>query len=163
MPTSEGDRIDYGDHGASGSLARGSMAVAASRRLVASLVIVALIDCACTHKTVTAPTPPVNQNPLIASLVAFPDIIGPSDSMIVVCEAGDPDGDALVYDWFTDSRFTIQGNVPSDHELYGTTSDAHVFYRNYVDPADTSAWVQCIVRDLKGGQAGRVVVVRVHS
>jgi hypothetical protein len=94
---------------------------------------------------------------------AFPDDVGPTDSSVVVCEATDVDGDTLVYDWFTDSRFTIKGYPPTVLEIYGTTSNAHVFYRNYVSPTDTTAWVQCIVRDLKGGAAGHVLTIRVHA
>jgi len=36
--------------------------------------------------------------PVIASLVAYPDSMGPSVSAVVVCTASDPDGDILVYD-----------------------------------------------------------------
>jgi hypothetical protein len=93
---------------------------------------------------------------------AFPDNVGPSDSTVVVCEATDADGDTLVYDWITDSRFVIKGNPPDVHELYETTSNAHVFYRNYVSPTDTTAWVQCIARDHKGGAAGYVLTIHVH-
>jgi hypothetical protein len=45
-----------------------------------------------------------NRSPIIFSLIVFPDIIGPTDSAIVICNAIDPDGDTLVYDWITDGK-----------------------------------------------------------
>jgi hypothetical protein len=130
-------------------------------RILAPLLVLLVVG-ACTKEPVTAPPPAQNHNPLILSLWAFPNDLGPADSMIVVCEATDQDGDTLVYDWFTDSRFIIAGNAADDHDLYNTFSKAHVFYRNYIFPGDTTGWVQCIVRDRKGGAAGRVLTVRVH-
>ena len=109
-------------------------------------------------KRSTAPViRPDNRSPAIQSLLAFPGRIGPGDSIIVVCEAFDADADTLVYDWFSDSRLVIKGNAPADHDLYEQRSNSHVFYYGWVSPSDTSAWVQCIVRDHKGGGVGRIV------
>ena len=82
--------------------------------------------------------------------------------MIVVCQADDPDADTLVYDWVIDGKFSIQGVGPDSSHLYNTLSNSRVFYRYAPNPIDTTAWVQCIVRDRKGGAAGRLVYVRLH-
>jgi len=103
-----------------------------------------------------------NRSPTIQSLLAFPARIGPGDSTIVVCQAFDADSDTLVYDWFSDSRLVIKGNAPADHDLYDQPSNSHVFYYGWVSPSDTSAWVQCIVRDHKGGGAGQIVNIALN-
>ena len=128
---------------------------------MAALLLLLLVG-ACKKGHITGPPPLQNHNPQILSLWAFPNSIGPTDSMVVVCQASDEDGDSLVYDWFTDSRFIIAGNNPSDHDLYNSPFNFHVFYRNYVSQTDTTAWVQCIVRDGLGGAAGQVLTVQVY-
>jgi hypothetical protein len=110
----------------------------------------------------TKPKQPQNRDPVIQSLIAFPTAIGPGDSTLVMCNATDPDGDALVYDWFTDSRLVIQGNQPADHDLYESPSKAHVFYHGPWPGLPDSAWVQCIVRDHRGGEVGRLVTILVN-
>lgn len=125
------------------------------------LVALALLVLACTKDRVTAPSP-VNHAPVISSMWSFPEVLGSQDSMIVACLASDADGDTLFYDWITDAHFVIKGNPPDNHHLYDSRSNTQVFIRDYVLPTDTVAWVQCIVRDHKGGADGRVLVVRVH-
>ena len=90
--------------------------------------------------------------PVIASLSASTDAIGPGDSTLVSCVATDANGDTLVYDWFTDSRLVIKGNSPADHHLFNSPFNSHIFYHGTVTPFD-SAWVECTVRDGKGGNA----------
>jgi hypothetical protein len=77
----------------------------------------------------------------------------------VVCDARDPGADSLVYDWFTDSRLVIKGARPGDYYLYNTPFNSHVFYRSTVVPVSDTAWVQCGVRDLRGGGASRFVSI----
>ncbi len=134
------------------------------RAYVMIALVLTLFVGACSHKNATAPARlrPANHNPVISSMWAFPDNVGPQDSMIVVCTASDADGDPLVYDWGTDSRFIIKGNVPADHDLYNSPNNWQVFYSNYLLPTDTMAWVACVVRDQKGGGTGQVLPVRVH-
>ena len=97
--------------------------------------------------------PPENRNPIILSVTAFPDTISATDSVIVMCNAIDPDGNALVYDWFTDSRLRIKGEPVDEGILYNTHENFHVFYAAHVNvPVDT-AWVSCEVRDGIGGVA----------
>jgi len=102
---------------------------------------------------------PVNGRPVILSLTAFPSAIGPTDSAIVVCDAMDPDADSLLYDWITDSRLTIKGARPGDHSLYSTRGSSRVFYRGTVVPVSDTAFVQCMVRDDRGGVDGRIVLI----
>jgi len=89
-------------------------------------------------------------------LIAFPSTIGSGDSTIVIATAADPDGDALVYDWVTDSRLIIKGNAPNDNERFGSPDAFQVFYYGAPLPQD-SAWVECTAQDRKGGVAVRMV------
>lgn len=99
------------------------------------------------------PVKPENLNPIIRSLTAFPEVIGPTDSVVIICNAVDPDGDTLVYDWITDGRLKVQGALSNEHFLYNTHENSHVFYPEAVrSPVDTP-WVQCFARDGKGGQS----------
>jgi hypothetical protein len=103
---------------------------------------------------------PTNQRPIVDSLIALPDTIGPSDSTVVTCFAWDPDGDSLVYDWQTDSRLLIQGNPPWNRFLNQQHSPSHTFYNaNLSNPINDSAWVYCKARDPWGGGAGRRVFI----
>ena len=94
-----------------------------------------------------------NNSPEILSLEVFPKTIGPSDSVIVICNAIDPDGDTLFYDWITDGRLKIKGALlQSDHWLYNSLENTRVFYPKagvVKTPIDTP-WIQCSVRDGRG-------------
>ena len=118
-------------------------------RLMA-LIPLALLSINCDNDN---PTKPENHDPIIKSLIAFPEIIGLTDSVVIICNAVDPDGDILVYDWITYGRLRVQGAIPSDHFLYNTHENSHVFYPGGAirSPVDTP-WVQCFARDGKGGQ-----------
>lgn len=104
----------------------------------------------------------MNSHPVIETLTAFPTAIGVGDSTIVICDASDADGDALVYDWITDCRLQIKGNAPDDHQLFNSPTNYHVFYHGCVIPFD-SAWVECDVRDARGGGAVRQVRILVNQ
>lgn len=101
---------------------------------------------------------PQNNNPEILSLDVFPDVVKPSDSLIVICEAIDPDGDTLVYDWITTGVVRIKGS--NYHYLYHTSENSRIFYApdssHATAPQDTF-WIQCVVRDVKGGGIGEIV------
>lgn len=100
------------------------------------------------------PVKPENHDPIILSLTVFPEVIGISDSAIVVCDAMDPDGDTLVFDWYTDGRIEFKGNPSWE---IGVRSNTHENYQivypvqapNF-PPVDT-VWVQVQARDGKGG------------
>ncbi len=102
------------------------------------------------------PTEPENHAPKIISLMVFPEIIGVNDSVIVICEAIDIDGDTLVYDWVTDSRLRIKGSPYT--WMYHTSKNSRVFYptKSVNLPLDT-VWVQCGVRDVKGGGDKKII------
>ena len=96
-----------------------------------------------------------NQRPVIFSLTIFPSIVGPNDSLIVICNAFDPDGDTLVYDWSTTGVVRIKGyNHPW---LFNSRNNSQIFFapdsQNISFPQDTF-WVQCFARDRKGGEDG---------
>jgi len=103
------------------------------------------------------PFKPPSRSASILSLIASPSVISRSESVTVTCNAIDPDGDVLVYDWITDGRLRIQGALPGEHSLFNTSANARVFYPAAVRaPADTP-WVQCSARDGKGGSGSAVV------
>ncbi len=108
------------------------------------------------------PVKPENQSPIITSVVVFPEVIGPNDSVLVVCNAMDPDGDTLVYDWLTDARLRIKGT--NFRWLYHTKNNSRIFYPTGVVklPRDT-VWVECSVRDVKGGADRKVVTIIVDQ
>ena len=102
------------------------------------------------------PDKPVNHNPVISSVVIFPQIVAPSDSLIVICNAVDPDGDTLVYDWYSlsGSIVKIKGAAPGDFVLYNTPENSRIFYApdsQYVGAPQDTFGLECAVRDLRGG------------
>ena len=105
---------------------------------------------------------PENRKPVIISLISFPEVIGPNDSVIVVCNAMDPDGDTLVYDWITSSRLRIKGANPSwDTRLFNTFENSRIFYPNKdLYPFDT-VWIQCFARDRKGKSDAKLIIFTV--
>jgi hypothetical protein len=97
-------------------------------------------------------TVPVNNNPVITSLTAFPSSVQPSDSFVVICSAYEPDGDSLFYDWFCTSGKISGAPSFSPHLLYNTKENIRVFYApdSLVVKID-SIKIVCSVRDGKGG------------
>ena len=126
----------------------------------AALPAIALAACvgACDMST---PLEPVNRSPVARSLVAFPTTLGVGDSAIVVCEATDPNGDTLAFDWSSDCRLLMQGNDGGRPTLY-SRGRSMVVYAGPCNraPLDTG-WVRCEVRDGRGGytSAGLVPIV----
>jgi hypothetical protein len=98
-----------------------------------------------------------NRSPVIFSLTVFPDVIGSSDSAIVICNAYDPDADTLVYDWITDAKLRIKGaNPPGDTRLFNTFENSRIFYPTQF--AIDTVWVQCFARDRKGKSDAELVL-----
>jgi hypothetical protein len=97
-----------------------------------------------------------NRSPVLHSVVLFPGVVAPNDSLIVVCDASDPDGDTLVYDWYalSGSILRIKNAYPGQIALYNTHRNSQIFYApdsmHVTAPRDTFA-IQCAVRDGKGG------------
>jgi hypothetical protein len=102
--------------------------------------------------------PRANHAPVISSLIADPDSIGPQDSLIVTCAATDSDSDPLVYDWFTDRRLRIKGANPSSY-LYSASHTQVFYYGSPVGSPDV-AWITCYARDQRGLSSSRQVSVR---
>lgn len=106
------------------------------------------------------PLVPANRRPQVQSLIAFPASFAHGDSAVIVCNATDPDGDELWYDWTSDCRLVKKG-ASSSGSAY-TRSNTLVVYAGAcaVAPLDTG-WVSCTVSDQRGGGrfAGIVKIV----
>ncbi len=123
------------------------------------LILITLFVSSCKENN---PVKPQNQSPVITSILVFPQTIEFTDSVLVVCNAIDPDGDTLVYDWITDSRLQIKGT--NESSLYHTSENSHIFYpTKYTHTPIDTVWVQCAVRDVKGGADRRVVRITVKQ
>ena len=96
---------------------------------------------------------PVNNDPIVTSINAFPTSVELSDSFAVICSAYEPDGDSLFYDWSCTSGATISGAHPiTPFILYHTTENIRIFYApDSVSSQIDSIRVDCHVRDGKGG------------
>jgi hypothetical protein len=104
------------------------------------------------------PVEPSNHYPVMSSLAVFPTAIGPTDSAIIVCNAMDPDGDTLVYDWITDARLRIKG-APAGVYHFNTFENSQVLYMGSpLLPIDT-AYIECTTRDRRGGAAQRTAIL----
>lgn len=123
------------------------------------ILAIALSVLGCDSKNSTQPT---NHPPIILDLTAFPARLGSGDSTVVICSATDVDNGPLVYDWTTDGRLLIKGANPGQLTLYNSPSPFHVFYHGPTTPFDT-AFVQCIVRDTKGGAVSSIVHILVNQ
>lgn len=119
-----------------------------SKALVACGALVVMLA-GCGVKT---PLQPVNRSPVVQSLVAFPSVLAPGDSAVVVCSATDPDGEAVVFDWYSDCRLLLKGFNGST--AFNRNSNSIVVYIGTCGnaPLDTG-WVSCEVRDGRGGGA----------
>jgi len=110
-------------------------------------------------------TSPQNHEPVIFSLMAFPEVARASDSILVVCQAMDADSDTLVYDWITDGRLRIRGAIEGEYSLYNTRESFMVFYPVPTvvhAPVDTP-WVQVFARDRRGMSEQQVIRFVIRS
>ena len=106
---------------------------------------------------------PVNHDPTVSSIVAFPNPAQQSDSILVICDARDQDADALTYDWSCGiHQASIKGAPPEKpYELIGTRDNKRVFYTPDSLPCvitpdsviclNSHAAIFCDVRDGRGG------------
>jgi len=109
-----------------------------------------------------SPTAPTNHSPVIRSLRCFPATIGPGDSAIAICDAFDPEGDPLFFDWVSDGKLRLAGAPPGEaHVLTSLHSSQVVYYGTPISPSDT-AFVQCIAYDDHGGSSGAIVKLPLH-
>ncbi len=112
-----------------------------------ALLLAAAIAASCAEDPATRPQ---NGRPVILALTAFPEDLCGSDSILVVCQATDPDNDTLGYDWFTDGRLKIRGVPEGLHFDYNTHEPFQVFYPDILHAPVDTVWVQCIARDRLG-------------
>lgn len=118
------------------------------------LITIMLLNINCSENLVNSE----NNAPIIFSLTAFPEVIEPADSVIIICNAMDPDGDTLVYDWITDGRVKIKGANDFDHFLYNTYENSRIVYPKNLNLLPDTLWVQCFARDVKGKSANSIVL-----
>jgi hypothetical protein len=130
---------------------------AASWRMMFTTLLAASVG-ACRNSN---PAAPVNHNPIISSVVLFPTVIGSTDSAIAICSASDPDGDSLVYDWVSDGRLRLK-DAPRGAYIYSSPRNSEVFYRAGILAPNDTALIWCYTRDLRGGQDGRLIALRLH-
>lgn len=127
-----------------------------SRRILVLLCSVSLagsvLGAACKKQPTGFILPP-NNPPAMDSLIASPSTLGAGESTMVRAYATDPDGDRLVYDWFTDSRLKINGALPWDNSLFNTDSSWRgVHNADLPNRINDTAWVRVRARDGKGGE-----------
>lgn len=116
-------------------------------KYVVALIILILIS-GCNQSTEP------NHDPVVNSIVAFPNQVHVSDSFAVFCSAYDADGDPLTYDWFcTNHGASIKGAPPDNpFELKNTRDNNMIFFAKDTLLHQTGhAAIFCDVRDGKGG------------
>ena len=130
------------------------------RRAVMTALVLAACLGACRTPTPLEPTYR-DQSPVVQSLTAFPTTLAPGDSAIVVCTATDPDGDTLYFDWYSDCRLLMKGDVLGDGAIYNRPQSLVVYAGTCNRPPVDTGWVHCEVRDGRGGfaEAGTVRIV----
>jgi hypothetical protein len=123
---------------------------------IALLITLSLFSIYCSDDN---PVKPENSNPVIFSLVAFPEIVKPNDSLIVICNAIDPDGDTLVYDWYAEGIIGIKG-LPwwGCCARFNTHENSQIFYAPdsiYVAVPQDTFRIEVAARVGKGGQVSK--------
>lgn len=113
------------------------------------ILITLLLNTTCSNEN---PIKSENQSPIILLLSVSPNLIYTQDSAIVLCNAFDPDGDTLVYDWITDGRLKIKEGQGDGHFLYNTYENSRTVYSKSLSnrPDVDTVWVQVFARDRKG-------------
>jgi len=102
--------------------------------ITATLALIIALSSACgpgpepTPTPTPTPTPGGNQPPIISSLTPAQTQVLPSDIIEIRCDASDPDGDTISYEWATTGgRFTENGRpviswiAPKDYGTYDIT------------------------------------------
>jgi hypothetical protein len=120
------------------------------KKIILPLVLGLIVIISCEDEIVK----PVNHHPIIFSLTVFPEVVNPSDSLIVICNAVDPDADTLVYDWYTIGVVKIKGARDNQSWLLHTYENSRIFYAPdsiYVSAPQDTFRVECATRDVKGG------------
>ena len=103
-----------------------------------------------------------NHNPVVNSIVAFPNAVQFSDSFAIFCSADDVDGDPLTYDWeCTNHGASIKGTSSENpFKLTNTNENFRIF--NAIDSIQYETYhaaIFCDVRDGKGGFKTVTIIV----
>src|ERR1051325_4277255 len=132
-----------------------------SRSVLASCIAVFALSGACDSSKPTAP--PQNRDPVINGASVAPSVVPVGDSALMICNASDPDGDAIVFDWYADGvdwyadGRILQKDAPDGVTRYSSPSDSQVvYYVRAVARLDT-ARIFCYARDRRGGEAGVLI------
>lgn len=120
------------------------------RRLAPPAALLILIGACGSDRT---PVTPTNRPPIIRSVSAQPETLALSDSTTITCDAIDPDGDSLRYDWFTQVPLRIVG-APQGVYLYNSRSQTQILYYSGPESLTSLARVQVFARDTRGLQDG---------
>lgn len=120
------------------------------RQLTSSAALIILIGACGSDGT---PVTPTNHPPIIRSVSAQPETLALSDSTTITCDAIDPDGDSLRYDWFTQVPLRIVGAQQGVY-LYNSRSQTQILYYSGPDSLTTLGRVQVFARDTGGLQDG---------
>lgn len=124
---------------------------------VVLLLSVAALSWGCDDENTTAA---INNDPVITSVRAFPNLVALSDSFVVFCSVYEPNGDSLFYDWSCTSGASVQGgDSRTPWQLNHTTENVRVFYAPDTDNGQDSIRVDVHVRDSKGGGASAWLLV----
>jgi len=124
-----------------------------SRRALACFLAVFALSGACASKPTA---PPQNRDPVISGASVTPSVLSVGDSALITCDASDPDGDALVYDWYADGRFRLKDAPDGVFRFSCHTDSQLVYFVRAIAPLDT-ARIFCYARDTRGGEAGVLI------
>lgn len=112
------------------------------------IVLVILFNIGCEKSTEP------NHNPVVNSIIAFPDPVQVSDSFAVFVSAEEIDGDPLTYDWFCTNRGAHIKEALTDtvYKLLNSKSNVMIFVaKDTLNFSTGHATIFCDVRDDKGG------------
>lgn len=129
-----------------------------------ALIVLATAGLGACRKFPTQPSPHwYNHNPVVRSVIAFPQVIGQGDSVLITVFADDPDGDSLVYDWGWSGQLESKNPRAMFQEMYNQPDRSQVFYRSESAPGDSLPAVWIDVRDSRGGSASAGLFVHLRS
>ena len=115
--------------------------------IVISVISVSFLCFQCTTENTSEPADLVNNPPEITSLSATPDVVGLSDSTVLICNATDPDGDNLKYVWQASSGLI---NGSGDSVIWQAPDSTGI------------STINCTVKDGHGGEDSEEITVEVE-
>ena len=124
-----------------------------SRRALACFLAAFAVSGACASKPTA---PPQNRDPVISGASVNPSVLSLGDSALMICNASDPDGDALVFDWYANGRFILK-DAPDTVSRFSVPTDSQIIYYVYATAPLDTARIFCYARDRRGGEAGVLI------